>query len=42
MTWDKQGTQESMGLILDLTYYIEDLEPKEVMFCSQIETTVEG
>ena len=27
-TWDKEGTQESMGVILDVTHYIDDMEPK--------------
>ena len=33
-TWDKGGTQESMGVTLAVTHYIEDIEPEEVTFYS--------
>ena len=37
-TWDKGGTQESMGVTLPVTHYIGDME---VNSCSQMRTLVE-
>ena len=34
-TWDKGGTQESMGVTLAVTHYIGDMEPEEATFCIQ-------
>ena len=34
-SWDKGGTQESMGVILAVTYYIGDMEPEEATSYSQ-------
>ena len=40
-TWDKGGTQESMGVTLAVTHYIANVEPEEAISCSQIGTPVE-
>ena len=40
-TWDKRGTQETMGVILAVTHYIGDMEPEEATSCSQAGTPVE-
>jgi hypothetical protein len=40
-TWDKGGTQESMGVTLAVTYYIEDMELKEVTSSNQTGTPLE-
>ena len=40
-TWDKGGTQESMGVTLAVTHSIGDMEPEEATSCSQVETPVE-
>jgi hypothetical protein len=33
-TWDKGGSQESMGVTLAVTYYIRDMVPEEATSCS--------
>ena len=40
-TWDKGGTQESMGVTLAVTHYIGDMEPQEATSCIQTGTPVE-
>jgi hypothetical protein len=35
------GLQESMWMILSVTYYIADVEPEEATSCSQAGTPVE-
>ena len=40
-TWDKGGVEESVGVILTVTHYIENMEPEEAAFYSQAETPVE-
>ena len=40
-TWDKGGTQESMGVTLAVTDYIRDMEPEETTSCRQAQTPVE-
>ena len=40
-TWDKGGTQESMGVTLAVTHSIGDMEPEEATSCSQAGTPVE-
>lgn len=39
--WNKWGIQESVGLALLVTHYIEDAVPEESTVCSQTVTTVE-
>ena len=34
-TWDKGSTQESMGVSLAMTHYIENVEPEDATSCSQ-------
>ena len=33
-TWDKEGTQESMGVTLAVTHYTENIEPGEATSCA--------
>ena len=40
-TWDKGGTQESMGVTLAVTHSIGDMEPEEATSFSQAATPVE-
>jgi hypothetical protein len=40
-TWDRAGTQESMGVTLAVTHSIGDMEPEEATSCSQAGTTME-
>ena len=40
-SWDKGGTQESMGVTLAVTHSIGDMEPEEATSCSQAGTPVE-
>ena len=40
-TWDKGGTQESMGVTLAVTHSIGDMEHEEVTSCSQAGTPLE-
>ena len=37
-TWDKVGTQESMGLTLAVIHSTGDMEPEEATSCSQAGT----
>jgi hypothetical protein len=41
-TWDWGGTQESVGVSLDVTRSTGDMEPSEAASCSQAGTVVEG
>jgi hypothetical protein len=41
-TWDKRGTQESMGMTLAVTHGIGVMEPEEATSCSQARTPVDG
>jgi len=36
-TWNKEGIQESIGLILLGTYYLDVMGPEEAIICSQTE-----
>lgn len=40
-TWDKGGTQESMGAYLDVTPNIGDMETEEADSCSQTGISLE-
>ena len=40
-TWDKEGTQESMGVTLAVTHSIGDMEPEEASSCNHAGTPVE-
>ena len=40
-TWDRGGSQESMGVALAKTHGIGDMEPEKPSFCSQAGTPVE-
>ena len=40
-TWDRGGTQESIGVTLAVTHNIGDMKPEESTSCSQVGTLVE-
>ena len=40
-TWDRAGTQESMGVTLAVTHSIGDMEHEEAISCCQAGTPVE-
>ena len=40
-TWDRGGSEESMGVTLAKTYSNKDMEHEKATSCSQAETTVE-
>ena len=41
-TWDKGGSQESMGVTLAVTHRIGGMEPEEATSCSWVGTSMEG